>query len=186
MGKQLTLKEYKDFINNRFDGKVVILAESYGTRKTKMLTQCTICGNTWETCPDTLMRAKYGCPECAKTIQLNQLNMGISKGSLKIKSLLDKHNIIYSVEFSFNDLIGKEHPLRFDFAILDGLTIKGLIEFNGKQHYEASTGIFDEEYLMKIQENDKKKIDYCKKRNIPLKIIRYDEINSIKIEDLTF
>ena len=68
---------------------------------------------------------------------------------------------------------------KFDFAILnDNLKPIGMIEFNGKQHYEQSN-FFDS--LTDIQYRDKQKSIWCQKNNIPLMIIPYWKIDEIDI-----
>ena len=52
------------------------------------------------------------------------------------------------------------------------------IEYNGKQHYEQPKGNWGS--IEKIQKYDNLKKEYCKKNNIPLIIIKYDENYSIK------
>lgn len=41
-------------------------------------------------------------------------------------------------EYSFKDLyrVSPQHPLRFDFALFENEKLIGLIEYNGRQHYE--------------------------------------------------
>jgi len=68
--------------------------------------------------------------------------------------------------------------LRFDFAIFnDTNTLRGLIEYNGEQHYEKN-GFFNHNGLLQI--HDKMKIEYCKNKNIPLLILNKNNINLSK------
>ena len=99
-----------------------------------------------------------------------------SKNETKIRQLFNDANINYAEQVTFNDLLGTSGGhLRFDFALLDeNNNIKRLIEFNGKQHYEKPSGTWANTYDNTIK-NDKRKIDYCKRHNIDLKIIKYDE-----------
>lgn len=81
----------------------------------------------------------------------------------------------FSTQYTFPDLIGiGGRRLRFDFAIFLNGQLKHLIEFNGLQHYEKPKGKWGEEWENLI-ENDKRKVEYCKQHNIPLKIIKYDQ-----------
>lgn len=50
-------------------------------------------------------------------------------------------------------------------------------EYNGRQHYEAVEYWHRNQNLTDTQQHDKIKIEECKKRNINLIIISYDEIN---------
>ena len=68
--------------------------------------------------------------------------------------------------------------LKFDFAILnDHNQLLYLIEFNGEQHYKFNTYFHKsaKDFLYQ-QFKDQLKKDYCLKNNIPLYIIKYDEI----------
>lgn len=107
-----------------------------------------------------------------------------SKGELEIAEILTKNNIRYKKEVVFSDcLSSKGQALRFDFGIYDEKdNLLRLIEFNGRQHYE-DTG-FTSEPLEARQERDNIKINYCKLRNIPLVIIPYFRLGTIKLEDL--
>lgn len=98
-----------------------------------------------------------------------------SKGEQKITQMLINKGCEFSTQYTFPDLIGVGgRRLRFDFAIFLNGQLKHLIEFNGLQHYEKPKGKWREEWENLI-ENDKKKVEYCKQHNIPLKIIKYDQ-----------
>ena len=98
-----------------------------------------------------------------------------SKGERKITQMLINKGCEFSTQYTFPDLIGiGGRRLRFDFAIFLNGQLKHLIEFNGLQHYEKPKGKWGEEWENLI-ENDKRKVEYCKQHNIPLKIIKYDQ-----------
>ena len=65
-----------------------------------------------------------------------------------------------------------KYILRFDFFLPE---FNICIEYNGKQHYEPIDYFGGEKTFKYTLKNDKIKIDYCKKNNILLHIIRYDE-----------
>ena len=96
----------------------------------------------------------------------------ISKGEEQILTWLQAHNIIYKKEYCFKDLktLNNGYP-RFDFAIFDNnYTLKCLIEFQGKQHYEnAPFGNLQRDVTDKLKE------DYCKKNNLLLHKINYND-----------
>lgn len=102
-----------------------------------------------------------------------------SKGEFQIEQLLKEHNVKFKREYIFEDLKDKDY-LRFDFAIFENNQLKYLIEFQGTQHYQKSNGYYNETVI----EHDKMKIDYCKKNNIPLKIIKYKRNYDLKYEDI--
>lgn len=101
-------------------------------------------------------------------------NSNYSIAEEEIEKILTKHNINYEREYSFEDLRGTTGKLRFDFAIFENNKIKCLIEYNGIQHYIAKEHFGGEKGLIKQQERDNKKIEYCKKHNIPLLILNQD------------
>lgn len=98
-----------------------------------------------------------------------------------ITQILLDNNIEFAAQYTFPDLKGKDniHPLRFDFAIFENGKLKHLIEYNGIQHYEKTSGKWGESYEILI-ENDQKKIQYCKEHNIELRIIKYNQNYSLK------
>lgn len=103
--------------------------------------------------------------------------MKASRGEIKICDILEMSGLSFQEEYSFYDLVSSSgRPLRFDFAVFDDNgDIDFLIEYQGRQHYEASpkfggaTGLYQQQY------NDRQKRDYCKKHNITLVIIPYWE-----------
>tara|TARA_Y100000034_G_C6794413_1_gene355933 strand:+ start:206 stop:937 length:732 start_codon:yes stop_codon:yes gene_type:complete len=104
-----------------------------------------------------------GCPKCKS-----------SKGELKIEQYLNKNNIQYSSQHTFNDCRGIKRPLPFDFYLHD---YNICIEFQGEQHFRPAFGI---ESFQKIRTTDKIKEIYCNKKSITLCKINYDEITEIE------
>jgi hypothetical protein len=98
-----------------------------------------------------------GCPICNK-----------SHGEKTIMSILNKYNIKYIVEHTYDDLLGvsNKSKLKFDFYLPD---YNVLIEFQGKHHYEPNYKKLKDKAWDKFQivaKHDKMKLDYCKnKRN---------------------
>ena len=106
-----------------------------------------------------------------------------SIGENNIEQLLKDNNIIFKREFSFDDLRGdKGGKLRFDFAIFDNYNnLIRLIEFQGEQHYNDSLLIGWSESPIN---HDKKKIQYCLEKNIPLVCIPYWKRNTLTLKDI--
>lgn len=103
-----------------------------------------------------------------------------SKGEFQIEQLLKENNIKFQREFSFNDLKDL-NLLRFDFAIFDyNNNLYCLIEFQGEQHYNTSNGYYNETII----KHDKMKVDYCKKNNIKLNIIKYKRNHNLTFDEL--
>lgn len=110
-----------------------------------------------------------------------------SRGEAKIIQILLKNNINFATEYTFNDLKGARNgSLRFDFAIfdLDNTLIK-LIEFDGRQHVYGPDGSWSQCYPKELlQENDRRKNEYCKIHNIELIRIPYYDIDKIDLKYL--
>ncbi len=70
--------------------------------------------------------------------------------------------------------------MRFDYYLKK---FSALIEYNGEQHYLPVKCWGGEEGLRKRRECDTLKEEYCRKNNIPLLIIKYDEIIEDKIDE---
>lgn len=102
-----------------------------------------------------------------------------SKNEQKITKMLLDNNIEFATQYTFADLKGVNNgSLRFDFAIFQNGQLHHLIEYNGLQHYEKPQGKWGEEYNTLI-ENDRRKIEYCNKNNIELRIIKYNQEYSL-------
>ena len=111
------------------------------------------------------------------------LCMPRSKGEEQIKEILLANKISFIQEKSFDDcrFPDTNRLARFDFFVGN----KYLIEFDGRQHIEETTGNRSNWWsLSYVQGHDKIKNDYCQLNNIPLIRIPYSKINFIKIEDL--
>ena len=63
-----------------------------------------------------------------------------SRGEIKIHEILERAELRFKEEYSFPGLNSENgRPLRFDFVIFDDDgNIDFIIEYQGKQHYEAS------------------------------------------------
>ena len=97
----------------------------------------------------------------------------LSQCELEIGTLLKDSNIEYQTQYSFDDL-QLERRLRFDFAILKHGSLLGLIEYNGRQHYEPVSKFGGEERLREYQLSDKMKQEYCLANSIPLLSLNKD------------
>jgi len=67
-------------------------------------------------------------------------DMDASRAEVKIKEILQMNDINFSQEYVIPGLCASSgRPLRFDFAIFDDdNNLVALIEYQGKQHYQAS------------------------------------------------
>lgn len=110
-----------------------------------------------------------------------------SNGEYKIKELLKEANInfIYDKAY-FKDLFLTSNYIgRYDFILLNKQNKPfRLIEFDGKQHYQAYPFYGGEEAFLHRLENDKIKNDYALKHSLPLIRIPYWEINNLTIDKI--
>ena len=118
-------------------------------------------------------RLEYRCPKCYFP----------SKGEFNITNILDKYDINFETQHSFNGCRSIQ-PLPFDFYLPDHNT---LIEFDGEQHYRPASifGGLNEFIGQKVR--DTIKDVYCKNNNIKLIRIPYwylDDIEIILINEL--
>ena len=110
----------------------------------------------------------------------------VSAGELKIRNILDEHNIKYKTQYTFDDLIiSSGGILRFDFAIFDKDELLFLIEYDGRQHYDGPEAKWTQSASLEvIQQHDNQKNKYCKEHNIILKRIPYYDYLNITYEKI--
>ena len=168
-------------IGNKYN-MLTVVGEDYnkidnrGHRIKRWVCQCE-CGNTTIVVTQKLISGHTKSCGCL-----------ISEGERKIEELLKNSNIAYQKQFIFSDLLSwLGNPLRFDFALFnpDG-SLWCLIEYQGVQH-EKDHGRFG---LSSRLYSDPQKRDYCKKHNIVLYEIWYnqsipEEMNKILSHDNT-
>lgn len=142
----------KNEIGNRY-GKLLVLSFAY-IKNSNAYWNCQCdCGRT------TIARGN-----ALRTGNICSCGCQVSRKEEEIAKILDKYGISYKREYTFPDLrdLGL---LRFDFAIIQDNTLKGLIEYQGSQHYE-SNGLFSKDGLLQV--HDSMKREYCKSHNISL------------------
>lgn len=106
-----------------------------------------------------------GCPICKS-----------SKGELKIKNFLNKNNIRFVPQKTFNDCQYKRR-LPFDFYIP---ILNLCIEYDGKQHFIPTSFGASRNEFNQIKIRDSIKDYYCDLHNINLIRIPYYEFNNIE------
>lgn len=140
----------------------------------KTLWECVCnCGNYFEDTAANLLNRRKNC------------GCTISTGEYLLSKELEKRKIQYKKNYKFNDLYlkSKDHPLMFDFGILnEKKELKYLIEFQGIQHYK-DFGWFGKQQR---EITDPMKKEYCKEHNIPLYEIRYDEDIKTALEKIIY
>lgn len=103
--------------------------------------------------------------------------MRASRGEIKIEEILTKANLSFKMEYSFPGLASPNgRLLRFDFVVFDDDgKIDFIIEYQGKQHYEASPKFGGKKGLYQQQFNDNKKRRFCALHDFRLIEIPYTE-----------
>ena len=140
----------------------------------------------YEVAPKSKEKYKFICEKCGEEFEkrlsdLNRLNYGVicrecgaSQLEQSTKEILDKYNIKYKREYSYDDLFGIGNKnLRFDFYLLD---YNLLIECQGIQHKEWQKGWQTKKDFKKQLEHDRRK----KQHNINLLEIWYYDIDNIE------
>ena len=174
--KHLTKLSSKNFIDetgNKY-GKLTVLykVENYSAiQGVYWMCQCE-CGNQKIILGSSLRSGNTTSCGC----------IGKSKGEYLIEKILEDNAFLYVKEYP----IKIDHKiLRYDFAILNiENNIQYIIEFDGKQHFEATEFFGGKEQLLITQQNDIIKNQWCKDNNIPLIRIPYTHLNNLCLEDL--
>lgn len=107
--------------------------------------------------------------------------MRSSRGEIKIYEILTEAGLNFKEEYIFPDLKSSNgRPLRFDFAVFDDDGVLDfIIEYQGRQHYEASPKFGGKKGLFQQQFNDNKKRRFCALHGFNLIEIPYYEENLI-------
>lgn len=101
--------------------------------------------------------------------------IGNSRGEAKIAEILTQYDVPFIREYKFKDLKDKSY-LRYDFAIFKNERLIGLIEYDGRQHFDTSSQWYSEDNLKR----DSLKTEYAKEHNIPLLRIAYTDYEKIQ------
>ena len=103
--------------------------------------------------------------------------MRASRGEIRIEEILREAELNFKMEYIFPDLRSPNgRPLRFDFVVFaDDGTIDFMIEFQGKQHYEASQKFGGKRGLYQQQYNDNQKRRFCALHGFTLIEIPYTD-----------
>lgn len=110
--------------------------------------------------------------------------MRASRAEIQIEEILQNAELNFKMEYTFPDLKSPNgKALRFDFAIFDDEDeLDFLIEYQGRQHYEASSKFGGKKGLYQQQYNDKLKRRYCGLKEIKLVEIPYTDEHLISYD----
>lgn len=166
--RSFTALEYKKYVLDNFN--ILCLGEYDGIDK-PILHVCPKCNGDWFVSPYNIINQRScGCMACRSSI-----------GESIIKDYLDKLGIKYESEYKYKDRYTITSNKRFDFAILNNdNTIRLVIEFDGRQHYEPVEYFGGEDSFWDTVVRDALKNAYCEENNIKLVRIPYWEIDNIE------
>lgn len=117
-------------------------------------------------------------------VSANNLRNGItnscgclkSKGEMIINNWLQEHGFDFRSQYSFDDcILSTGRKPFFDFVLFKNDNPYLVIEYNGRQHYEATGGWNTEENFQDTQRRDREKLQWCEDNHYPVLIIKYDE-----------
>ena len=118
---------------------------------------------------------------CGCIVSINEFNF---------EKILKGKNIKYSKQYKFKECRYKR-PLPFDFAIFNNEKLACLVEIQGMQHYYPFTFCGENKdkktlNLIKLQEKDNIKRNFCLEQKIPLLEIKYTDFDKMEIILMNF
>lgn len=145
----------------------------YKNNKTPISFKCLKCKKIFKARLNDILSNSKECPHCSKR--------KISKAEFIIKNILEKNNINFETQYTFNDLFikkKKKTKLRFDFMIYISDRMI-LLEFDGEQHFKE-TRRFSKDDVQEIHKKDIMKNEYCIKNDIELMRITFKDYKNIQ------
>ena len=153
-------KSHEQYVNElSLNNPNIEVVETYVNANTNIKHQCKICGYEWMARPNHILHG-LGCPNCQET-----------SGEQAVRQWLVDNNIRYESQKRFSDC-KNQRMLPFDFYLPD---YNCCIEYDGAQHFREVELWGGKEYLLRRQQNDQIKNNYCNENDIYLIRIRYDE-----------
>ena len=162
--QKLSFEEVKNRIN--IEGYVLQSKEEEYNNNESLLTIKCPKGHIYKSSLGNFDNKGNRCPIC---------NDNDTKGEKAIISFLEKYNIEFTKQKTFNDC-KYINVLRFDFYLPKHNII---IEFDGRQHYEPVDYFGGEKAFKENQIRDNIKTQYCKDNNIKLIRIPYYEFKNV-------
>jgi len=159
------IEEFNKIHNNRYDYSLVKYKDSHS--KIKII--CKKHGVFIQKASKHIQ--SQGCPRCK-----------LSKGVLKICSILDNNNINYEMEKSIEGCVSINNTkLRFDIFIPD---MSLYIEYDGEQHFRPVSSWGGDKSFNDVKIRDDIKNEFCKNNNIKLLRISYLDNIEEKIKEI--
>lgn len=173
--EQTSKASFKSLIGKKF-GKLLVVERVENNFRGEVCYKCQCdCGGVTIVTANNLRGKNTNSCGCLK-----------SKGEMLINQWLQENKICFQPQYSLNEIIldSGRRPF-FDFAIFNqNNKLLGLIEYNGKQHYEVTGGWNTKETFNTTQYRDRQKMEQCMKLNIPLYIISYQDNLEKKLQDI--
>lgn len=161
-GIKKTQSEFISEVYDMYGDEYTVVGEYESYHHNRVKIKHNICDNTYMAIPAVLLKG-IGCNICAE-----------SKGETSVREVLEKNDINYIKENTFDGLIGVGgNPLRFDFYLPDHNIC---IEYDGEFHFKK---FYEDQNFETLQIHDKRKNQYCKDNNIPLIRIPYWQFDKI-------
>lgn len=124
--------------------------------------KCPICGNLFYELPAKINNGHT--TSCGCKVQ--------SFGEHYIHTLLEEMGVEFEPQYTFHEC-KSVYVLRFDFAIFDKAKLIGLIEYDGRQHFEPVDIFGGDIGFLNTQKRDDIKNTYCKMHNLPILRLPY-------------
>lgn len=148
--------------------------------------------------PSGQVLSEYLCRcDCGAEVSVLSMNLvsgntqscgciGNSLGEHQVQELFLANGINFTKQYSFEDLRSTSGGglLRFDFAVWNpDKSLNCLVEFNGEQHYyqEKKYKFFGK---LQREETDELKREYCRRNNLKLFEIRFDDDIPARVNDI--
>lgn len=169
MGRKISekqLKSHEQFVEeySKIHSDIDVVSKYKGA-KNQIILKCRICKEEWLSTPTNSLKENYGCPNCNR-----------SYGEKKIKEFLDKNNLIYEQQKSYENLLGVGgRKLSYDFYLPKNNL---LVEYQGEFH-DGTAWQQDEDSFKRQKEHDLRKRNYASKNKIELLEIWYYDFNYI-------
>lgn len=170
-------KSHEEFVDEvkKLVGDEYRVIGAYVNDATKISLEHSKCKSIYEVTPSHFIQGKR-CPACRWGRN--------SKGVKEITRLLQKFEIPFEIEKSFNGLQSDNgRPLRYDFFLFEHNI---LIEFDGEGHFVEKTVTVNSNMfkpnIETIKKHDKRKNDYADKNGLSL--VRFNYLHLHKIEHL--
>lgn len=165
--RSLDINLFKKRANNIYNFKYDYSYVVYSNLNEKIKIICPIHGIFEQKAHHHL--AGHSCPTC----------VNLSNGEKQLRKILKEKNIKYITQKRFKDCKNIK-TLPFDFYLP---LYNVCIEYNGGQHYEIVEVFGGKDGFIKIQKNDKIKIEYCLKNDIKLIVVALSKYISKEMFD---